>query len=340
MNHEKSKTVSSITSIKRPMKHVYISYSRENNDFVDLIEADLIERDHPTWRDTSSIEGGENWDNAIKVALSDAYAMLVVLSNKSTVSEWVKHEIGIAQKEQLPIITLQLESCEMPGALGDTDTIDFSKIRGAQGIEQVRQYRQALRRLVDALDETRPVRQYLKELVDSHDVVRENAARKLGELGDLSAAEALIQALSDPDVDVRFYASEALGKLKSEVALKSLIRLLSDDDPDVCSAAAIALGQIGLPNAAGPLIDQLEHSDRFVRAGAVWALGNLKAVEAVRPLIHMMRNDSISDVREAATVALCKIGGPEAQRALNRTGIDCRKVLDKDNLVDKRNESG
>ena len=47
------------------MAHVYISYSREDGDFVDLIEADLSDRGHDTWRDTSDIHAGNDWGEAI-----------------------------------------------------------------------------------------------------------------------------------------------------------------------------------------------------------------------------------------------------------------------------------
>ncbi len=40
-----------------------------------------------------------------------------------------------------------------------------------------------------------------------------------------------------------------------------------------------------------------------------------------------MRNDPISDVREAATRALSTIREPNAERALRRSGIDCEKLL-------------
>ena len=168
---------------------------------------------------------------------------------------------------------------------------------------------------------------YLRELESSADETRENAAREIGGIGDPIAVPALIKALSDPDVDVRFEATKALGRLKSKNAFKQLIRLLNEeDDPDICAEAVAALGEIGLPGAIGPLIKKLDDSDRFVRASAARALGNLGEMGAVESLIHLMRNDGISDVREAATEALVEIGGPEAERAIRRVGIDPEKL--------------
>lgn len=308
------------------MSHVYISYSRQDSNFVDLIEGDLVERDHPTWRDTTSIDEGIRWKDAIADALEQAYALVVVLSEQSLHSEWIHHEIEQAQKNNISIVGVQLDGCEVPASLSAAPLINFAKISETDGLDQLRQYRQALNSLIHELDETRPLLQHLRELDDPHHEIRERAAHELGEIGDPTAAKALIQILDDPDADVRFAVAEALGELRSEAAMKPLMRRLEDEDPDVCAAAAVALGKIGLTDPIGALIEKLDHQDRFVRAGAAQALGDLDAAAAVPQLINLMRNDSIGDVRRAAAAALCAIGGRESARALRRAGVDCETL--------------
>lgn len=310
------------------MSHVYISYSREDSNFVDLIEGDLVERDHPAWRDTSSIEEGMQWDDAIMEAIDHAYALIVVLSERSLRSDWIQREIEQAQEDDIPIVVAQLDVCEMPASLSDAPCINFAKIRKTEGLDQLRQYRQALNHLIHELDETRPQLLHLRQLDDPHHEVREQAAHELGKIGDPTVARALIQLLDDPDADVRFAVAEALGELRSEEAMKPLMRRLDDEDPDVCAAAAVALGKIGLTDPIGTLIDKLDDQDRFVRAGAAQALGDLDAAAAVPQLVNLMRNDSIGDVRRAAAAALCQIGGREAERALKRAGIDCEGIFE------------
>jgi hypothetical protein len=51
------------------MAHIYISNSRQDSDFVDLIENGKSERFHNVWRDTSSVLEGEAWGEAINAAL-------------------------------------------------------------------------------------------------------------------------------------------------------------------------------------------------------------------------------------------------------------------------------
>jgi HEAT repeat protein len=113
--------------------------------------------------------------------------------------------------------------------------------------------------------------------------------------------------------------------------LKSLEqRLDGDDDPDVRAAAATALGQLKVADAINPLMQALDDSDRVARGSAARALGHLASDAPVPQLIHLMRNDPISDVRQAAGWALCAIGGPQAERALNRVGLKCEDLQDQE----------
>lgn len=139
--------------------------------------------------------------------------------------------------------------------------------------------------------------QYLRDLDDPVDKIREEAAQKLGEIGDPMSNKQLIKALEDEDVEVRFYVSHALGELKAEAAVGPLIkRLKGDSDPDVRAISALSLGKIELPDAIGPLIDALRVNDRFIREAAVNAVGYLRVKESVVALVNLMRSDSISNV--------------------------------------------
>ncbi|HRW03553.1 MAG TPA: HEAT repeat domain-containing protein [Caldilineaceae bacterium] len=305
------------------MSHVYLSYAHSDKDYADIIEAELTERGHSTWRDTSQIENGADWGDAIKAALHDAYAILVLLSFDALQSEWVQNEMRFAHEHHVPIVIVQIEECVLPTELENAPQVNLQRLRELQGIEQLNLYRQSMSTLISLVEETRPVLRHLRALASPDDLIREHAAQRLGELGDPIATQALIRTLTDPDVDVRFASAEALGKLRSESALRPLIRTLADDDPDVLAAAAAALGELGLPDAISQLDELLSHHDRFVRAAAALALGKLDAINTVRTLIFLMRNDSIGDVRRAAAHALCTIGGSEAERALKRAGIHC-----------------
>jgi len=88
------------------MPHVFISYSRQDTEFVEKLERDLNQRGITTWRDKSSIVGGEEWYKAIVRGIHDAYAMVQVVSEASDLSKWVLREGLYADQKGLPIIPL------------------------------------------------------------------------------------------------------------------------------------------------------------------------------------------------------------------------------------------
>ncbi len=312
------------------MSHIYLSYSNQDNELINLIQDDLEGRGYEIWRDTSHIPQNADWGSALETAVSEAHTMIVAASQQSVASDIVNQEIDAALVRGISLVVILLDSCTLPQRLEipAVKIVEFEGVYQAgsehSGLEQLRHYRQSITRLINTLDTVYPVRIYLNELKNSDDTIREQAAVKLGELGDLSALQALIKVLADPDSDVRYAATTALGKLGGESTIRPLTRLLNhDDDPDVQAAAAIALGKIGFSAPTSALIEQLNHSDRFVRAGVLNALGRLKASAAVSKIVHIMRNDPISDVRAAAQKALCQIDDNQAKQALRRADVTC-----------------
>ena len=155
-------------------------------------------------------------------------------------------------------------------------------------------------------------------LHDKNGSVRLYAARALGELGDQTANEPLIQSLTeDRNVDVRVRAARALGRLGGENVVLPLVVALSDDNPQVCVTAADALIEIG-PIAVGPLVKTLSHDKVNVRCDATRALGELRDAAAVEALITMLKDDWVN-VRIYAVESLGKIQSDKAVPALIET---------------------
>ena len=96
--------------------------------------------------------------------------------------------------------------------------------------------------------------------------VRVEAARSLGDLGRASAAPALLQATSDPDLRVHRAAAGALARIGPS-AIPALVEALGDQDEQVRGAAAETLHGIGEP-AVPPLMGMLRHPDRRARRAA------------------------------------------------------------------------
>jgi HEAT repeat protein len=103
---------------------------------------------------------------------------------------------------------------------------------------------------------------------------RAEAVRTLAESSGAAAADALRQALEDPDERVRAAAAVGLAQVGDPGALDALIRTI-DDAPDpmhLDSTPAVgALGAMG-SEAVPPLLDLLESSEQLTRLHAQRAL--------------------------------------------------------------------
>jgi len=142
---------------------------------------------------------------------------------------------------------------------------------------------------------------------DKNGSVRLYAARALGELGDATATIPLIESLrEDRNVDVRVRAARALGRLGGEEVVIPLVEALSDSNSQVCMTAADALVEIG-PIASPPLVESLLSDKINVRCDAARALGELGDAAAVPALMNVLTDEWVN-VRIYAVQSLGKLG--------------------------------
>lgn len=104
--------------------------------------------------------------------------------------------------------------------------------------------------------------------------LRISAAWALGELGDPSAIDPLVEALDDRK-RVKDVAAKALGEIGESQAIDPLVQLLEDENWEVRGTAAKSLGKIGDPRAIEPLIKTLEDPNEIVRWNTTQALESI-----------------------------------------------------------------
>lgn len=104
--------------------------------------------------------------------------------------------------------------------------------------------------------------------------LRISAAWALGEIGDPSAVEPLIETLSDRK-KVKDVAAKALGEIGELQAVEPLVSLLKDENWEIRGTAAKSLGKIGDPRAIKPLINTLSDKNDIVRWYTSKALENI-----------------------------------------------------------------
>lgn len=79
------------------MGAIFISYAREQSEHAEKLKNRLNETDiYKGWTDTTKIKGGEEWREAIRKALKECEAMIVIASTAANNSSWVNFEIAYA----------------------------------------------------------------------------------------------------------------------------------------------------------------------------------------------------------------------------------------------------
>jgi TIR domain-containing protein len=106
---------------------VFISYSRADNDFVDLLQRLLVSKGYDAWLDRRDIGAGSRWDNAIEQAIKARAHMIVVLSPEAADSQNVADEWNFAIEEGKTVIPIYYRACSIPMRLRRLQWIDFEK---------------------------------------------------------------------------------------------------------------------------------------------------------------------------------------------------------------------
>jgi TIR domain len=107
--------------------NVFISYSRDDLDFADQLDAAL----KLTGFDTSidhTIPGGDEWEKRLVTLIRDADTVVFVLSPSSARSQWCDWEVQRAVergKRILPVLCRSLEGVDPPPQLASLQYIFF-----------------------------------------------------------------------------------------------------------------------------------------------------------------------------------------------------------------------
>jgi hypothetical protein len=164
---------------------------------------------------------------------------------------------------------------------------------------------------------------------DPSDDVRSTAATALGRfvllgvLGDIAeeparqaeAALHLAWERSDEPVSVRRRVLESLAPTDTADVHVLIGDAYYSDNELMRQSAIFAMGRSANPRWNKIVLAELNSRDPAIRFEAAEAAGEMAIRAAVQPLIQRL-DDPDKDVREAATLALGKIGGPAARRAL------------------------
>ena len=103
----------------------FVSYSREDREFVLRLAKDLKAKGAKVWMDTLDIRPGQTWADEIEAAVTSCSRMLIVLSPASVASRNVQAEVGYAISEGKEIIPIFYRQCTIPFRLLPFQYADF-----------------------------------------------------------------------------------------------------------------------------------------------------------------------------------------------------------------------
>lgn len=173
----------------------------------------------------------------------------------------------------------------------------------------------------------------LRRIVDRHGMVerqvrrlessfplgrRLRAAVALAEIGDASAAPALMRFLEDREPEIRIQCARGLGRIQWTPAIDPITWRFHIETPWVRARFSDTLIGFGT-KATSPLLAYIRINHRFESRGPVMALRTLAQIQdqqAVGPLLEILEVADDLEVEIATIEALGELGNPEALLAL------------------------
>jgi len=106
------------------MNEIFISYSRQDTSTVRALTTALSQKGVSVWVDRSDIQAGDAYDTQIEEAIAQTSVVIVLWSEHSIKSHWVRAEAGyaLAKRKLLPI---SIDQCQPPLQFTQIQTIDF-----------------------------------------------------------------------------------------------------------------------------------------------------------------------------------------------------------------------
>lgn len=109
---------------------VFISYSHSDKTFVDKLAATLVRNRAHVWVDTWELNVGDSILQRVQDALTEASALLVILSKASVESDWCRKELNAGLMRELSenkviVLPVLIEDCTIPLFLREKMYADF-----------------------------------------------------------------------------------------------------------------------------------------------------------------------------------------------------------------------
>jgi HEAT repeat protein len=334
-------------SEKDPMSHVFISYNQEDADFAGLLMMRLEKAGFATWMDKSRLRAGSDWSQEIDQGITDAFALVVIMSPSAKASEYVTYEWSFALGTGIPVLPVLRKQTDLHPRLNRIQYLNFKhdhpweklvdelseiQTKGIAGLQIPKNTPPYIRHAIAALD-------------SANKDDRQGGIDALTETDHPLAGEALLNCLDHPLRDVRFGAALVLGQRGERRAIPVLLNSLPreftyidvDTDPNSEPLPGLisAFNGLGLPGIEA-LIEAFNSDSPFrLQPLATMILGEVGAYKAVPDLARFLGNVKLDDtvpwLYRMVINALSQIGNDNATEAIISAW---HKVASSDSLKD------
>ncbi len=123
------------------MPSIFISHSNQDNAIIEPIVQQLREAGMGVWIDYENIRGGAEWLCEIEAGIARCEAVLVILSQASAASTWVKRECLYAFQLQKPLLVALVADLLIPLHLIN---LQYCDLRASQGMTKLLESLRAL----------------------------------------------------------------------------------------------------------------------------------------------------------------------------------------------------
>lgn len=115
---------------------IFIAYAHQDRTVVRSLADSLKAAGHEVWIDIGGIAGGSNWLEEIEQMVLRADLIIVLISEASNSSSWVKRELLYALEIGKPVLPVRIEPVLLPLLLANLQFVDISNDTSS-GLRQV-----------------------------------------------------------------------------------------------------------------------------------------------------------------------------------------------------------
>jgi hypothetical protein len=107
------------------MSHIFISYSKVDEEFAAVLMANLKDGGFETWMDQSGLRAGSEWSEEIDRAIRTAMAVVLIVTRDSAASEYVTYEWSYALGARVRVIPILRRQAPLHPRLGRLQNLNF-----------------------------------------------------------------------------------------------------------------------------------------------------------------------------------------------------------------------